>query len=217
MTPAGDAAESRTTEMVVEQENRTSAKPEFSVISGGLSMDQNNLPRSEKDQIHDANVMIANAKNPIVIVTENFLENYGYAALGWFAKGVPFAFENQRARNLVPENYGSWVDEPVNNHPKIFDPVISHEVDKIIIVGKPSAPMERMVEAYSEIKEGKMALHDITPNMRAFNFESLRPESTEPKITMKSDPYAQVDLCRSIRKELPKRPSPRLKRNILGR
>lgn len=155
--------------------------------------------------IADANNDIENAQNPIVIITKDFLNNYGYEALGWFSNGIPFAFESQRARDLVPSDYGQWVDEPVNNHPKIFDPIQSHASDKIIIVGKSSAPMECMIAGYSEIKESKLPLHDITPNMRAFNFSVLRPPSAEGVKPTPIDPRAIMDLCRAAGVVVPKR------------
>lgn len=155
------------------------------------------------NKILDANNDIENARNPIVIITEDFLKNYGYDALGWFSNGIPFAFESQRARDLVPSDYGRWVDEPVNNHPKIFNPIKSQGVDKIIIVGKPSAPMEHMIKGHSE--ENKIALHDITPKMRAFNFSALRSPSVEGVKPTPIDPRATMDLCRTANNARPKR------------
>ncbi len=150
-------------------------------------------------KIFDANNEMKMAKNPIVIVTEDFLNSYGYAALGWFAKGIPFAFESQRARDLVPSDYGSWVDEPVEGHPKIFDHIQSCSADKIIIVGQPSAPTKLMIEGNSEMKERQVALSDINSNMRKFDFEPLRPEDKNDNAqTIAIDPRSKMDLCRSV-------------------
>ena len=130
--------------------------------------------------------------------TEDFLKNYGYAALGWFSKGIPFAFESQRARDIVPSNYGQWVNAPVNGYSKIFNPLQSCSADKIIIVGKPSGITTRLIEQYDEIREKQINLCDITSNMRAFNFEPLRPEDPKENIqTMSVDPQSNMDLCRS--------------------
>jgi len=158
-------------------------------------IEQTHSTKAVERKIQDANDRIANAKEPLVIITKDFLENYGYQALGWFSNGIPFAFESQSARDMVPHNYGRWVDEPVNNNPKIFDATNTY-ADAIFIVGKPSAKTEWAIKGHSEIAKKTVNLHEITPNMRAFNFEMLRPEPQNPGQRMQVDPSAGKDLCR---------------------
>lgn len=175
-------------------------KPQESFARNAANSPMPVIDKPKKDiKILDANYEIKMAKNPLVIITKDFLKEYGYAALGWFSNGIPFTFESQEVRDIVPSNYGRWVDEPVNGYSKIFDPSQCRLADKIIIVGQPKDDICRFIEKDNDAKSKQIRLCDITSNMRAFNFEPLRPEdANDVAQTMNADPRSRMDLCRSI-------------------